>query len=328
MYLSNYHVLSSTDIDDLRHELGRQFTPHELNVTKKRAKINSHVCSCSINNIGLSSFSYGEGSPIQAAVNEGQCSDVISLNFLTSGSGRLVQHSESDDISANQGLVIDMAKPFKLDLQGYSGAALVFSHDTLRRHARSLIGEKAGDIAIQLSKSVDLTTPAGRTLKRAVDYAMNEMNGELGALNNPISLTNLENYLLTQFLTLHPNTLMEAAESDSNPVVMPRHLKRARDYIHAHADEKITLEALATYAGCSYRTLQNIFGKVLGMSPMEYLRAARLEGLHNELLNTDNKQRTVAEIANQWGFIHMGRLAQLYKKQFGVLPSDTFNQKK
>lgn len=327
MYLSNHHKLSSTDIDELRYELGKQFTPHELNITRRRGKINSHVCSCAINNLGLSSFAYGEGSPIEAAVNDGQCSEVISLNFLASGYGRLKQDRESVEITANQGLVIDMDRPFKLDLQGYSGVALVFRHDALRRHARSLIGEKAGDVDLHLKKGVDLASPTGRALKNAVAYAVNEMNGPLGVIKNPISLTNLENYLLTQFITLHTNTFMDIAESGSVPRVMPRNLKRARDYIHAHAHEKITLEELASHAGCSYRSLQNIFARVLGVSPMEYLRSVRLEGVRDELLNADAQQRTVAEIAIQWGFAHMGRFAQLYKKQFGVLPSDALNQK-
>lgn len=328
MHLSRHHVLASTDIDELRDELGKLFTPHQLDITKRNSPINSQVCSCAVNSLWLSSFSYGEDSPIRAAVSEEQCSEVISVNFLMSGSGRLEQHREQDEITAHQGIVIDMTRPFRLDLQGYSGAALVFSHDTLRRHARSLIGEKAGDVELRLSERIDLTRPEGRALKRAVEYAANKMDGELGVLNNPISLANLESYLLTQLLTLHPNTFTDVAESLSSPAVMPRHLKRARDYIHAHAHEKITLEELATYAGCSYRSLQNIFGRVLGVSPMEYLRTVRLEGVRDELLNADSQQKTVKEIARQWGFVHMGRLAKLYQKQFGVLPSDTLNRKK
>ena len=328
MYLSNHLVLSSKDIDELRHELGKQFTPHELNITQRGHQINSQIYSCSVNNSGLLSFSYGKDVPIESFINEEQCSEVISLNFLISGSGRLTQHREALDITENQGLVINMDTPFRLDLQGYSGVALIFSHDTLRQHARSLVGEKADHIDFQLEKKVDLTRPEGRALKSTVFHALKEMNGELGILNNPISLTNLENYLLTQFITLHPNSLIHDIESSSNTVIMPKNLRRARDYIYAHAHENITVKELATYAGCSYRSLQNIFNKVLGVSPMEYLKTVRLEGLHNELLNADRQQKTVAEIANQWGFVHMGRLAQVYRKQFGVLPSDTLSQKK
>lgn len=327
MYLSNHHVLSSTDIDELRDELGKLFTPHQLDITKRNHRIDSRVCSCAVNQLFLSSFAYGEDSPIQAAVNDWQCSDVISVNFPMTGAGRLTQQRQSVDISAQQGLVIDMSKPFNLDLQGYGGAALVFSHDTLRRHARSLLGNKAGDAPLQLGNCIELAKPAGRALQQAFEYAANTMNNALGALNNPISLANLESYLLTQFISLHPNSLLQHAETAPDPAVMPRHLKRARDYIHAHAHEKITLEELASYAGCSYRSLQSIFATATGMSPMEYLRGVRLAGVHDDLLQADSQHTTVAAIAQQWGFTHMGRLAGIYKKQFGVSPSDTLYRK-
>lgn len=328
MYFSRHHVLTSTDIDELRGELGKLFTPHQLDITKRNSRLNSRVYSCAVNNLWLSCFSYGENSPIRAAVSEEQCSEVVSVNFLMAGSGHLAQHRELAEISTNQGLVINMNKPFKLDLLGYTGAALVFDHDTLRRHARSLFGDKAGDAELHLSTGIDLTKPEGRALKRAVHYAIREMDGELGELNNPISLTNLENYLLTQFLTLHPSRFTELAESPPERRVMPRHIKRALDYVHSHAHEKITLEELAVYAGCSYRSLQNQFAKVLGMSPMEYLRDVRLAGVRDDLLNEDNQQLTVSEIGKRWGFIHMGRLSRMYRNKFGVLPSETLNRKK
>lgn len=328
MDLSSHLVLSSKDIDELRAELGQRFTPHQLNIAKRNHEIDARVCSCAVNRLGLLSFSYGEGVPIDAVVNRDQCSEVVSLNFLASGAGRLKQHRESSEITADQGLVIDMESPFKLELQGYGGVALICGHDALRRHARSLIGEEAGDVDLRLEKTVDLTKPAGRALKNAVVHAVNEMNGDLGLANNPVSLTNLENYLLTQFIALHPGSFRNLIESGFAPKVMPRNLKRARDYIHAHAREKITLDALATHAGCSYRSLQGIFGKVLNVSPMAYLRSVRLEGVRDELLNADSRHASVAEIANRWGFIHMGRFALFYKKQFGVLPSDTLSRKK
>lgn len=328
MYLSNHHVLSSRDIDELRHELGKRIFPHDLNVAKNHEELDSHIRGCSVNDMGLLFFSYGSESSIKSSINDNQCSDRISINFLISGSGRMAQGRDCLDISASQGIVIDSDEPFKLDLQGYGGVALVLRREKLWQHARSLIGEKADRIDVQIEKTVDLTKPSGRALKNAVLYAFNEMDGDLWALNNAISRANLENYLLMQFLTLHSNSFRELLETGADPVVMPRNLKRARDYIHGHAHEKITPEDLAAYAGCSYRSLQAIFGKVLGVSPMAYLQRTRLEGVRGDLLNADCQQQSVAEIASRWGFLHMGRFALFYKKQFGVSPSETLIQKR
>ncbi|OIO57930.1 MAG: hypothetical protein COX57_00510 [Alphaproteobacteria bacterium CG_4_10_14_0_2_um_filter_63_37] len=328
MYLSRHHLLASRDIDELRDELGKRFTPHELNIAKAHGVIDAEVRGCAVNDLGLLSFSYGKDAPIRAATDDSQCSDVISINFLTSGSGRLHQRGGATDMAPHRGIVIDMARPFELDLQGYGGVAMVVGHETLRRHARALIGERAGRIDFQMEAAVDLATPQGRALKNAVVYALHEMDGDLGALHNPIALANLENYLLAQLIALHPSALRRLIEADGHPVMLPRNIKRARDYIYAHAREKITLEDLATYAGCGYRSLQSGFVKELGVSPMEYLKNVRLDGFHGELLNGDGRRETVAEVAGRWGFVHMGRLARMYKRRFGVLPSDTLRQRR
>ncbi|WP_119166038.1 AraC family transcriptional regulator [Algihabitans albus] len=50
---------------------------------------------------------------------------------------------------------------------------------------------------------------------------------------------------------------------------LPYHVKRARDYIHRHAGEKIALADLAAEAGCGYRNLQLAFEEAFGPSPMD-----------------------------------------------------------
>ncbi len=327
MYLSNHPVLASRDVDELRDQLGKQFTPHELNVTRCHHTLDARVNSCALRDLGLAWFSYGEGAPITAQVNDHQCSAVISLNFLTSGGGCLRQGREALEISAQQGLVIDMLRPFALDLHGYGGVALTLRHAALRRHALGLFGARAAQGELHIDPRVDLNRPAGRALRGALAYAMGEMNGDLGRLDNPIGLVNLENYLLSQLLTLHPNSLLQATEAESRPRLLPRQLKRARDYIHAHAREPLGLEALARYAGCSYRSLQAHFARELGLSPMAYLKRVRLEGLRGDLLAADPRVVSVAQLAKQWGFVHMGRLAKSYTEAFGRLPSETLNRK-
>lgn len=327
MYLSNHHVLSSRDIDELRDALGQRIFPHDLNVARNHEELDSCMHGCAINDTGLLYFSYGTASGIESSINDSQCSDRISVNFPVAGTGRMTQGRDCLDISASQGLVIDSHEPFKLELQGYGGVALVLRRDSLRRQARALIGDRADRIDVRMAKTIDLTSPEGRALKNAVLYAIGEMDGAIGALANPISRVNLEHYLLTQLLSLQRSTFSEALAAAAEPVVMPRNLKRARDYMHAHAGDAVTPEDLAIHAGCSYRSLQAIFGKALGVSPMAYLQRIRLEGAHADLLDADRRRTTVAEIARRWGFSHMGRFALSYKKRFGVSPSETLGQR-
>ena len=62
------------------------------------------------------------------------------------------------------------------------------------------------------------------------------------------------------------------------------------------------------------------------MSPRAYLAAMRLDGVRRELVPTDPPAK-VADVANRWGFWHMGQLAADYRKQFGELPSETLRRR-
>jgi transcriptional regulator GlxA family with amidase domain len=78
---------------------------------------------------------------------------------------------------------------------------------------------------------------------------------------------------------------------------------------------------MAEQAGVSVRTLFAGFKNYLGTTPMAYLRELRFEQAHLELMQ--NEHLTVTDVAFKWGFTHLGRFSQEYKKRFGTLPSST-----
>lgn len=57
------------------------------------------------------------------------------------------------------------------------------------------------------------------------------------------------------------------------------------------------------------------------------LQRGRLSGVHRSLRNADPGRTRVADVANEWGFWHMGQLAADYRKQFGELPSETLRRR-
>lgn len=96
-------------------------------------------------------------------------------------------------------------------------------------------------------------------------------------------------------------------------------VRRACEYIDAHADADIGLLDIAAVAEVAPRTLQEHFRDRLGVSPMARLRRVRLERVRAELLAGEGG--SVAEIANRWGFGNLGRFAADYRRAFGSAPS-------
>ncbi len=101
-----------------------------------------------------------------------------------------------------------------------------------------------------------------------------------------------------------------------------RIIVRAKEYVHEHLKEVIPVIALCRYCAVSLSTLERIFTRELGISPNEYIRAARLHEVRRALLAANAEDFTIADIAMNSGFTHMGRFSRRYRTHFGRLPSE------
>ena len=113
-----------------------------------------------------------------------------------------------------------------------------------------------------------------------------------------------------------------AARSTAVPSAAPRDVKRAIDYIEANLAAPVRLSDIVAASDVPGRTLLKHFERFRGVSPMEYLRAARFEAVR-QALQDEGTGDTVADVATAWGFSHMGRFATEYRKRFGERPSET-----
>lgn len=84
----------------------------------------------------------------------------------------------------------------------------------------------------------------------------------------------------------------------------------------------VALTEVARRSGYTLRSLEMIFRRSVGMPPGRWFMTARLNGALRDLLTCDSVF-TVSEIAMKWGFRHMSRFAEYYRRTFGELPSET-----
>src|SRR5690606_18304626 len=127
--------------------------------------------------------------------------------------------------------------------------------------------------------------------------------------------------VMTQLLLEQPHNYRDALQRPC-PAISPRDVKRAIDYIHAHLAQPITIADLVGASGVAGRTLFKHFRDFKGVSPMGYVRRARLERARADLMRASSDE-SVTAIATRWGFDHMGRFAIEYQRAFGESPSRT-----
>ena len=93
-------------------------------------------------------------------------------------------------------------------------------------------------------------------------------------------------------------------------------VRAAAAFIDAHADERITLSALAREAGLSAFHLQRVFRREIGVSPREYQRARRLDRLRSSL----RRGQTVSRATYDAGFGSPSRVYE-HPGQLGMTPA-------
>jgi AraC-like DNA-binding protein len=82
---------------------------------------------------------------------------------------------------------------------------------------------------------------------------------------------------------------------------------------------------LAVHCGVPDRTLRKHFRVFMAASPLKYWRQLRLAGVRGCLLDRP-QNASITEVAIRFGFGHLGRFAQDYRKHFGETPSATLER--
>lgn len=123
--------------------------------------------------------------------------------------------------------------------------------------------------------------------------------------------------------------MLELIAPDQAPPLTPtarkRMVDRALDYALSHLDEPLSILDLCNHIGASRRKLQYCFQETLGINPVAYLRALRLNAVRRELRMSTQSQG-VQDVAARWGFWHLSRFSGDYRAMFGESPSQTLRR--
>ena len=148
------------------------------------------------------------------------------------------------------------------------------------------------------------------------------------AASNPQRLS----HLLTGFRRRLFSLLLEILRSSSGRRAAPidprnrRLLQIATALVETQGDNPLLLSDLCTAAQVSERTLINTFKREVGMTPKAYIKGYRLFKVHRELWRANPSNASISDVANAFGFWHMGQFAADYHKLFGELPSATLKR--
>ncbi|MBW4709060.1 AraC family transcriptional regulator [Roseobacter sp. YSTF-M11] len=237
-------------------------------------------------------------------------------------SGKALIHHRGDVVAAgsDKATLLNPDRETRMHWRGDCQKLLLqVSREHLNAVATGLIGAPLPG-PIRFDTEVDLTTPNGSELKRMVVSCARAIDaGDLFQGLSAASDMRVETDLALALLTLQANNVSHIIDR-SDGGATPRGLRLAVEYIHGNLTEPLSLQQIATHAQMNVRTLQKGFRRRFGVTPMQFVRNARLDAAHYQLTSRRDPP-TVTTVAFGNGFSHLGRFSRDYKARFGRLPS-------
>jgi AraC-like DNA-binding protein len=86
------------------------------------------------------------------------------------------------------------------------------------------------------------------------------------------------------------------------------------------------IATLCLKLGVSDRYLRDVFSKIHGIPPRQYLQKLRFSRARRGLMSARGRSVTVTKIATHLGFRELGRFSVEYRKMFGESPSETLRR--
>ena len=172
-----------------------------------------------------------------------------------------------------------------------------------------------------------MATEAAMRWHAAVQLIHTEVFHEGSLVQRGQGIGAVEELVMSSLLHLQPSNYHDEFLTPAQPDQRRAVVSEAMNYIDDHLAERITMEAVAKAVHMSVRSIQQGFREELGMTPMTYVRERRLERVHEELTDAIPADGvTVTQVAERWGFHHLGSFAVEYRKRWGEAPSETLRR--
>ncbi len=316
--LSAWGVMDTRDPGRACTHLSQLFRPHRVRLHHRADAVHFQHNRVELGGLSINMLHYGEEVTIDARNN---LADSYLVKFTLNGASEVTQQRNHYRTRKGTVCVLNPSLPLN-DHMSEDMEMLIVQFEG--RELRDLLAEELG---FPLRRPLEFQplscslSGGAASFSRLVRTACEDLADGRSDLLRQETGRQLGRLMMQLLLLEMPHSYSEQlCREDTRPA--PACVRLAEDYVHAHLDESILLAGLCTVSGASPRTLQQAFRKYRGLSPMEYIRNARLEQAHRRLADIDDGA-TVSQIAMDCGFSHLSRFARAYRERFGELPSHT-----
>jgi AraC-like DNA-binding protein len=252
-------------------------------------------------------------------VGEVASPDEFVVTWVSDGGGVVDVGRDEVALVPGRPVVFPSDRPFRFDLTDVRQNLVQVDRTVLERVAAEVHGTEPG--AVVLDHATAPGVEGVRAWNRHVQEAARIVLGS--APMSALALAETARQTAFALLSTFPHHVV--ARVVPVPVGASGRVRAAVEYMHAVAHTPITTTDVAEHVGLSVRGLQQAFQRQIGVAPNAMLRGIRLDRVRDELRAASPLETTVATVAVQWGFAHLGRFSAAYARRFGEYPRDTLH---
>lgn len=315
--LARYHVLTTSDLDELRQVVNNNYHPVHCDVGKQ-----SNFC-IDYNHAFLKGLSLSYHTiNADVFIHSGPTEDSYLLQFgMIEGNSEISYGKSSVVVKPNHGgSIISTTQNCRFRYEKNQQQLIVrIEKNRLEDILQSIIGRPVKE-PIEFEHKMRRDNPAVESLRRQLFYIINALSDEDSLFSLPhISAHALDTFLIS-LLYAQPHNY-SALFSSPVSAAEPTYISRVEEYVREHIEETLCVSELADRFDISLRALQAGFKKYREYSLSYFIKQMRLQYAH-QLIQQD-PYRTIEQIAIASGFNHWGQFSADYKKKFGERPVDT-----
>lgn len=319
--VSKMQSFESNDPDNTRDFVSRIFCAHRFDVLGRELAFEATISHVRAGRLSFNSFAYGTN----VSIDPGCLDGFYLLQMVIEGEETLRYGRR--EFQLRPGVIAVIGPDVQLKKTSPAGTRkllIKIDRTLLEQTCTQHLGHSMRT-PLNFQVELPLTCGRGSSLANLIAFLSEQVLVTNSMYHSPLMLANLENMVATSLLLSQESNYFEELSSPV-PAISPGFVKRVADYIETYADQPLSVDDLAAYAGVSTRSLFAGFKKYRNTTPMALLRYVRMKRAHAELIAPKTSSVTVTEVALNWGFAHLGRFTADYRKIFGESPSETLRR--
>lgn len=299
----------TADADEVIGACTGALRPHALVLRRADAHLDTRLSHVRLGDVTVNLLRYGTGVTVRSG--DAALNDYL-LTLPLAGTARFHYGGAEAVATPRRGVIVGPHHDFEFEF-GASWEQLIVRLDRGRvESVAAALSGQTGPVHFDLALAPDVGGLDG-LLESALT-----LTGSTVVVQRPQLLWRLEQLIIETLLLAQPNN--RTSTPDIVGATPSARLRRAMDFMLDRLAEPLTVTKAADAAGLSVRTLQAVFRRELDTSPVQWLRAQRLERAH-ALLTSGAPGLTVTDVAYRCGFFHLGEFGAAFRRRYGATPS-------